>query len=82
MAEVVGQRRRFDDVGVAATQLLDDGFAGVTPARRAKNGDAAIRSRSTRNGLIARPAPDSATHDRRAARASSSTPRRLSPQHP
>src|SRR5689334_1039190 len=50
----------------------------VTPASRAKNGEAAIRSRSTRNGLAARPTPDSATHDRRAARASSSTPRRLS----
>ena len=38
----------------------------VTPASRAKNGDAAIRSRSTRNGLVARPTPYSATHDRRA----------------
>src|SRR5690349_141348 len=54
----------------------------VTPASRAKNGEAAIRSRSTRNGLVARPAPDSVTHDRRAARASSSTPRRLSRPSP
>ena len=110
MAEVVGQRRGLDDVGVAAAQLADQRVAAsrsaiaratcatcrlcvsrlctsrpapaglttcVTPASRAKNGDAAIRSRSTRNGLVARPTPDSATHDRRAARASSSTPGRL-----
>jgi hypothetical protein len=43
----------------------------VTPASRAKNGDAAIRSRSTRKGLRARPAPLSPTGERRAARAGS-----------
>ncbi len=44
----------------------------VTPASRAKNGEAAIRSRSTRNGLCARPAPVSSTPGRRAARSACS----------
>ncbi len=45
----------------------------VTPARRAKNGEAAIRSRSTRNGLAARPTPLSPTPERRADRADGRT---------
>ena len=106
VAEVVGQRRGLDDVGVAAAERRappprSTGSAQirsamaratwatcrlcvsrlctsnpapvglttwVTPASRAKNGDAAIRSRSTRNGLCARPAPVSSTPGRRAAR--------------